>query len=443
MEVAQAELLDILPIGMFEQLPVNVRKAKNARNFGAVFCDQNTDLSSDAIITLRAAAAHDLFPIYWFGANPPEFVDGAFPEISHQFLHEATRDAYEKLSRIAKLGSQQSQDDREGLNVLGYLATRNCDAVPAWAPGNRSSVAYTKLRPDLASRSLLTQLYRQGLLERDFWRKTHLCGNCASSRLNVAENCPECRSSDLQELDVVHHFACGHQGPQDAFQLSAGGRMICPSCEQNLDHFGVDYDKPGRVEKCGNCNTVTESPDVYFECLDCGELTLSDAAPQRDWYHYRLSASGREAVMLGRLPVPGLENTLGEFEPSKDYATFVALLDNGLSTAQRYGRPFSVAAVRINTGQDDTSQPVRFGSAMRETLIKLLREILRDSDFLYAAGDQIVFAFPETDASEFGAIIDRIDDGLGKNLAGQPDYRFEDWSDRSLRDVLRGVRNVR
>ena len=443
MKVAQAELLDVLTIGMFEQLPVNVRKATNLRNFSAVFCDQNTDLSQEAIITLRAAATHDLFPIYWFGENPPEFVDGAFPEISHQFLHEATRDAYEKLSRIAKLGSTRPKEDREGLNVLGYLATRQCDAVPAWAPGSRSSVAYSRLRPDLASRSLLTQLYRQGLLERDYWRKTHLCGRCGSSRLNVAENCPECRSSDLQELDIVHHFSCGHQGPQDAFQLSAGGRMICPSCEQNLNHFGVDYDKPGRVEKCGNCHVVTESPDVYFECLDCAELTLSDEAPQRDWYHYRLSQAGREALLLGRLPVPGLENALGEFEPSKDYATFVALLDNGLSTAQRYGRPFSIAAVRINTGQDDLAQPVRFDSAMRETLIKLLRETLRDSDFLYAAGDQIVFAFPETDASEFDAIVRRIDDGLGKNLTGHPDYRFEDWSDRSVRDILREVRNVR
>ena len=131
MKVAQAELLDVLTIGMFEQLPVNVRKATNLRNFSAVFCDQNTDLSQEAIITLRAAATHDLFPIYWFGENPPKFVDGAFPEISHQFLHEATRDAYEKLSRIAKLGSTRPKEDREGLNVLGYLATRQCDAVPA------------------------------------------------------------------------------------------------------------------------------------------------------------------------------------------------------------------------------------------------------------------------------------------------------------------------
>lgn len=443
MQLAQAVPLDILTIGAFEQLPVNVHKVEQGNRFSAVFCDETAKLTVEALTQFRINAAHDLFPIYWFGENPPEFVDGAFPNTSHQFLHEATRDAYDKCDRISKLAQRLSDDDRESLNLLGYLVTRQCDATPGWSPMLDRLVHYPRLRPEFASRNLLSQLFRQGLLEREYWRNTHQCRKCGSSRLNVAEHCPECRSTHLEEMDIVHHFSCGHQGPQEAFLLNAGGRMVCPSCEQNLDHFGVDYDKPGRVEVCRNCQAVTEDPTVCFECLDCETLTPSDEAPKSNWYQYRISPAGREAVMRGHLPLVGLETSLGELEPSKDYATFTALLDNGMSTASRYGRPFSVAVMRLLAGDEDDGVPPQFSTAMRETLIKLLREILRDSDFLYAAGQQVVFVFPETDAHELESIIKRIDTGLLTNIANQPDYQFEDWSDRSLRDILRGVRNVR
>ena len=443
MTADQANVLEVLPIGMFEDLPENMHRVETPKNFSVILCDEHANLSRDALLTLRAAARHDLFPVYWFGANSPSFADAVFPEISMQTLQLAYRDAQEQYRRIGQVAAPHNDEDRGALNLLGYLVTRDIDAVPGWHPGSRSSVTYARLRPDLASRSLLSQLHRQGMLERTFWRKTHMCRKCSSARLNVAEYCPECRSSNLVEMDIVHHFACGHQGPQNAFQLTAGGRMICPSCEQMLNHFGVDYDKPGRVELCQNCQTVTEEPEVNFECLDCKTLTPSDEAPQNNWYQYSLTSLGRETVISGRLPVPGLETALGSFEPSKDYATFVALLDNGLSTAQRYGRPFGVCAMRFDQGQDDDHQPRLVNAASRATLIKLLREILRDSDFLYAEGEQIVFVFPETDAGQLDAIIRRIEDGLRKNMTDQPECRFEDWSDRTVRDILRGIRDVR
>lgn len=444
MQHAQAAPLNVLAIGAFDQLPVNVHHAPDGTKFSAIFCDETAELGFEELARLRTKAAHDLFPIYWFGENAPPFVDACYPDNRPQFLHEATRDAYAKLAHIAKLGRKQVEEDRELLNLLGFLATRKCEAIPQWAPDSQRLVTYQQLRPEFASRSLLMQLYRKGLLERGYWRKTHQCGKCGSSRLNVAEHCPDCKSTDLEEMDIVHHFACGHQGPQDAFQLSAGGRMICPSCEQNLDHFGVDYDKPGRVEVCRNCRAVTEDPLTIFECLDCSTLTPSDEATQRDWYRFRISAAGQEAALMGLIPVTSLENAFGGFEPSKDYATFTALLDNGLSTARRYDRPYSVAVMRL-TGEDDESNVpnAAFGTAMRKTLVKLLREILRDSDFLYAAGEQIVFVFPETDAMELQSILERIEERLLTNVTERPDYSFEDWSDRTLRDILQGVRVVR
>lgn len=449
MQLAQAAPLKILAMGTFDQLPVNVHCVTKGQKFSAVFCDETTSLGFEELVRLRGDAAHDLFPIYWFGEGAPSYVDASYPDSRPQSLHEATRDAYAKIARIENLGRKQVEEDRELLNLLGYLVSRKCEAVPRWAPNNKRLVEYTGLRPEFSSRSLLMQLYRKGLLERDFWRKTHQCSKCNSSRLNVAEHCPDCKSTDLVEMDIVHHFSCGHQGPQDAFQLSAGGRMICPSCEQNLDHFGVDYDKPGRVQVCRNCRAVTENPITIFECLDCATLTLSDEAIQRDWYRFRLSAVGQEAAMLGQIPVTSLENAFGGFEPYKDYATFTALLDNGLNTAQRYDRPFSVAVMRLASDENDRDENdrdgpnVAFGTAMRKTLVKLLREILRDSDFLYAAGNQIVFVFPETDAEELQSIVDRIEARLLTDVTERPDYSFEDWSGRTFRDILQGVRVVR
>ena len=201
-------------------------------------------------------------------------------------------------NRRMRLHHDVLYSDDLGLKLLGRAYAAGKPLTPSYDPAQRGLVGYNlALESDLVE-SEAAKLCDMGYLERSFFDRFHQCGACGSSRLHVREECSECRSPDLREEAYLHHFSCAYQGPESDFRH--GEDLVCPKCRKELAHFGVDYDKPGSMMKCGACGHGNTDPLVGFICLDCRAHASSDVPVTHDVYGYELTDRGVGYLETGR-----------------------------------------------------------------------------------------------------------------------------------------------
>jgi hypothetical protein len=304
-------------------------------------------------------------------------------------------------ARIAGLPRQPVGFDRDGLVALGLAYTRDRSIEARWQPKSADMIEYPLLLGIHNARALLERLADAGLLRRRFFERLYVCQHCGSSQLHAREVCLSCHSSYLGEHSLVHHYSCGFQATQSAFEHPDG--YVCPKCHRQLRHYGVDYDKPGVVTACQACGETMAEPDVGLICAGCGGYTSSENAAQRDWYHYDLVADGLAAVRIGQLPHADLTNPRSEYS-LRDFRLILAKL---LSVARRYERPLTALRLTLdpdllrNLGRKNALDVCQF---VREVVVQCIRE----SDMVASLPTGIVVCFNETSSACVNAALGRI-----------------------------------
>jgi CheY-like chemotaxis protein len=290
---------------------------------------------------------------------------------------ESWRNTAEMIIRFAarrrSLSTATLQAPGLDTRLLTYLFLTGTALQPVLDSASRDCVRYPGFFPEGEVLLAAERLTARGLLERRFFDRFHSCGACASSRLNVREECPGCRSAHLREVALVHHFRCAHQAPEADF--IQGPHLVCPKCRQQLRHYGSDYDKPGVATSCGGCGRSSPLPAVGFVCLDCSAHTDGDVATKRDMCSYALTAHAsamlrrgvaRQAAVaeLGNVAVP--DAIARELESGRPVAALFEL---------RYGAREAILARR--------GAPAF--AAMRRLFVENLRNAL-DADCLLESG---------------------------------------------------------
>ena len=190
-------------------------------------------------------------------------------------------------SRRARLASTVALAQDLETQLLAYVFVSARELQPTFDPSRRSCVVFPGFFPEDRVGDAAERLVRQGLLSKRFVDRFHACVSCHSHRLNVREECPSCRSPDLTEVSIIHHFRCAHQAVETKF--IQGPNLICPKCRQHLRHYGSDYDRPGHALVCNACGVSNSEPAVGFACLDCGAHMNGDAVSRRDVFAYALT----------------------------------------------------------------------------------------------------------------------------------------------------------
>lgn len=142
-------------------------------------------------------------------------------------------------------------------------------------------------------------LARTGHLRQRLVDRIRTCPACASARHMVREECAGCRSPDLAEHPILHHFRCGHQAPESDFR-TRDDRLLCPKCRVFLEHFSVDYDRQGQLVICRACGRTDGVSAIRFCCLDCGAHHASARMRTRDVHTFELTELGRDTPLDGR-----------------------------------------------------------------------------------------------------------------------------------------------
>jgi hypothetical protein len=253
---------------------------------------------------------------------------------------------------------------------------------------------------------MLEELADTGMLRRRFFERLHICQHCDSSRLHAREVCVKCHSSHLAEQSLVHHYACGHQAVQRTFE--SGDSYVCPKCRKELRHYGVDYDKPGRVICCGSCGDTMTEPQVEFLCLDCQRSTSGDHAAFRDWYEYDLLPDGVAAVKSGKLPTAA---SVDDARRGRTLHDFSLLVRHSLSVAKYTGRPLCAARLTVDTADLATKVGQRGISPVCELLRDIVVQNLREHDVvaMLPDADAVLVCMPETDDAAAKAAVAHIE----------------------------------
>jgi len=367
--------------------------------------------SAHALPDLVAGCSNPAAPIIAFSNAMLPRADVVVRDSQAPTLAAAIRSVLPIAARVSALPPLPQGYERAGLLALELCYTRNCAIEARWHPNSPDLIEYPLLLGIDNPRSVLEEMADADLLRRRFCERLHACSQCGSSRLHAREVCVSCKSSNLQEEQLVHHYACAYQGTQRQFERASG--YVCPKCRKQLRHYGVDYDKPGVVITCSNCGDTLAEPEVGFTCVDCGFYTAGDNAAHRDWHHYDLLADGIAALRSGRLPRhDDVETMIGGCSP-REFRLFAA---RTLPIAQRHNRPFTIWRARFDV--EDLKRQV--GPRAVPQICQFVRDLvvhkLREGDLATALPAGIAVCLPETDRNHAEATVRQIMEYIGRNL---------------------------
>jgi hypothetical protein len=267
-----------------------------------------------------------------------EFADLRLKGANAFSLNEALSILKPTIDRVRALPAPVLAATDPRITLLARLAVRGRDMEPKRDPSFRETVTYSDASAVPGALTLAEELARLGLLERKFFDKLITCPRCDSARLCVRERCGACHGTDLLEEAVIHHLRCSAQAPEHDFRQ--GTSLICPKCRLHLEHFSVDYDRPGSVMLCRNCGHTSTDAGVGFTCLDCDKEGDTDETGTRIVWRYRTTEAGIAHVKSG-VPLPkGFDN------PALDR------LETFVSREKAAGRPFCVLICRLTRPQD-------------------------------------------------------------------------------------------
>ena len=303
--------------------------------------------------------------------------------------------AREIISRMAHLHASVVSSDSPDVLLMARLYTRNKTLAAKYSPNTTAVIDYPMAHSLTAPVALANGLVDRAQLTKRFFDRLHVCTNCNSSRLNVREECVSCRSPDIAEEPIIHHYKCGHQARESAFRTLS--HFQCPKCSEALRHIGLDYDKPGILICCNSCHSINDAPAVGFCCMDCQETYDTNAVPTRDWFNYELSANGTHALLHGG----------GLGQPYELPENFRTLLRQAMREAAAFQRPYVL--LRLSFLKEKFADDALLWWRLKNLALDCIRSALREVDSVCEAGDHFMVLLPNMRERDIDTPVSHIE----------------------------------
>jgi hypothetical protein len=312
--------------------------------------------------------------------------------------------------------------------LLARLAVRDRGMEAKRDPSLKEIVAY---KDETAIGGVLHNaeaLARLGLLEKKFFDKVQCCPSCTSARLMVREECSKCRSADIVEESIIHHLRCGYQGPERDFRQ--GRDLVCPKCSLHCEHFSVDYDKPGSLVMCNECNHSTGEAEVGFKCLDCDTGFEGERAKTKTFHEYKLTDAGRQSAF--KPPVAGFgEDGDCESQGVRDR------LRRFVQTSESNGK--DCAALMIKVDPDREAIKVIGDQRFNQSLslyASILREVFENNVEIIEASTTFLVLISDEKASNVETSLPEIRRELEQNIAVDMKARYHVFGPEEIATLL-------
>jgi CheY-like chemotaxis protein/regulator of replication initiation timing len=237
---------------------------------------------------------------------------------------------------------------------------------------------------------IMEEAEKDGLLRSDFIDSFYVCNTCYNSHLHLREGCPQCKSTNLESEDLVHHFSCAYMGPISDFYKKGtdhDSSMICPKCEKTLKHIGVDYDKPSMIYDCKENEHNFQNPEIRAKCHSCGADTKVEYLIKKDIKKYKLTQTGVQ-VAEGKFEVS--LNGFGPLDDIMDASYFLHFLGKAIERKKENGEEACIAEMQF----DNIAE--LYGQIGEERTNELVRELYQIIMQEMSVRDEVIFQNKET-----------------------------------------------
>lgn len=249
---------------------------------------------------------------------------------------------------------------------------------------------------------LLERLRSQKLIQQEqLIDRVRSCPECKRAHLSFIDDCPNCKSLDIEKQKSLHCFNCGFVGPETKFQRN--GVLICPNCDTRLRHIGVDYDRPFEQFHCKSCSELFIDPEVRARCMQCGKNSSPDNLSLEVIYNYRLSEKGRDVCRHGR-EIVGLERLMESSLIPSEVFTFAANWLSQLSIRHQE-QSYSLLAIKIMNLA--ALIDLESYAEVQQTIYALsqrVRSLIRVTDLVTCTSDDLYFILLPSTNNE-GALV--------------------------------------
>lgn len=342
----------------------------------------------------------------------------ALDEFNAASLDEKSMADIEKIcKRISELPQESHEQAlKDSLTyLLAFMMTRG--GVLKLITTDQSARGYGYACPlDLPTLlAMLTQLSQMGLVKGIAKNAAYCCPECESINVLIRESCPKCHSVHVTDEPLLHHFTCSYQAPESDFR-SPTGEYFCPKCNKEVLHIGLDYDKPGEVTVCHDCDNFFTSEDIAAYCTHCDKEFPLEKMRKQFLYDYRITEEGVNALISNSVAQHDPAEFLGEDLNLVGIKRFQFVKSYMSKLAKRYEFESSVVFISL---EEDKIQGHETESTMLAlmTLGKELSVIMRDTD-LVCYYDRVIYLFlPYTSVEDSKIVYTRLYENIKKSLA--------------------------
>lgn len=216
-----------------------------------------------------------------------------------------TKQIFEKVSRI-KNRQKSYNFESKFLRFILFLFTRNISEIlPITDKSANTGYSYLFIndldteQDGIQKYTLLEEAEREGYLQGSFFDYVHLCPECTHSHLIYREVCSKCHSPHLEEQSLIHHFRCATIKPEKAYLATRNdGNMVCPKCDHQLRHIGVDYDKPSSIYTCNRCQHQSQQIQIWAKCCNCDKDTPVEHLLKQEIRSYQVTEKDMEPLIM-------------------------------------------------------------------------------------------------------------------------------------------------
>lgn len=254
--------------------------------------------------------------------------------------------------------------------------------------------------------TILETMTTSGYLARDFAEAAHPCPDCQSIQVLLRDSCTKCGSVKIDEQPILHHFKCSYQGHESAF-LDAAGQYHCPKCNDPLKHFGIDYDKPGLINVCRNCDHESHETKINGRCLSCSHNFHLEETERQEINNYTLTKEGIHALFQGTYNVYDPKSIMGSHIKMLDPEHLYTIAKKMAAIEQRHG--FRTLMIELSF------EDIEKSNAKLSDKVKLLTEvgkelakIIRPTDAIAYNLGKFILLMPGNEEKTAKIICDRL-----------------------------------
>ncbi len=235
----------------------------------------------------------------------------------------------------------------------------------------------------------------RGFLSPHFEDVVHLCSNCGSGFINYREVCPKCGTRKHFSEYSIHHFVCGYVGPESDFFQDK--KLVCPKCNRQLRHIGVDYDKPSRISECENGH-VFQEPEIETYCFNCGDTNKLESIIDYEINTYELTATGVSMALSG---ITKEESNIEEIDGVVSFSVFKTLLKVEAERRKLTKGSVSVSYISFLFTPKTIKAHLDSYDQFTHQIAALVRNLLQPTEVLTLANDDTFLVMsPEADMKE-------------------------------------------